>query len=137
MPLHEVETLIKVLENSRNGADFSAAAEAAKRACNILKKAEVASSEVAENLLTQEAEKELFETVQKAEETLHGLSDGYSQTACEQTLSVCATFAAPLAKFFADVMVNAEDANIRQNRLALLSRVRAILTQGMADITKL
>ena len=137
MPLHEAETLIKVLENSRNGADFSAAAEAAKRACNILKKAEVASSEVAENLLTQEAEKELFETVQKAEETLHGLSDGYSQTACEQTLSVCATFAAPLAKFFADVMVNAEDANIRQNRLALLSRVRAILTQGMADITKL
>ena len=137
MPLTEVETLVQVLENSRNGADFASAAEAAKRVCNILKKADVVNAEVAENLLTQEAEKELFDTVQKAEKTLNGLFDGYSRTACEQTLSVCATFAAPLEKFFADVMVNAEDAAIRQNRLALLGCVRAILTQGMADITKL
>ncbi|MBQ7908431.1 MAG: glycine--tRNA ligase subunit beta [Elusimicrobiaceae bacterium] len=138
MPLNDVETLTQVLENSRTGADFAAAAEAAKRVCNILKKAEISDTCVKEDLLQQQAEKELFSTMQKAEGSLSALAgQGQSKAACEQTLSVFATFAAPLAKFFTDVMVNAEDASIRQNRLALLSRVRAILTQGMADITKL
>ena len=46
-------------------------------------------------------------------------------------------FKEPLENFFKDVMVNAEDAAVRQNRLALLARVRRYLTQTVADITKL
>lgn len=137
-PLEQVETLIKVLENSRSGADFAAAAEASKRVCNILKKASVSDNRVEENLLQQEAEKELFKTVQNAESVLNELaSQGQTQNVCEQTLSVCAGFAAPLSKFFTDVMVNVDDTAVRNNRLALLSHVRSILTQGIADISKL
>lgn len=137
-PLEQVETLIKVLENSRSGTDFAAAAEASKRVCNILKKASVSDNRVEENLLQQEAEKELFKTVQNAESVLNELaSQRQTQNVCEQTLFVCAGFAAPLSKFFTDVMVNVDDTAVRNNRLALLSHVRSILTQGIADISKL
>ncbi|MBR2865778.1 MAG: glycine--tRNA ligase subunit beta [Elusimicrobiaceae bacterium] len=138
MPLENVETLIQVLETNRQGESFAAAAEAAKRVCNILKKADITTDKVDASLFQLPAEKELFDAVEKAESIVALFSAGcQSKTECEKTLSVCATFAQPLAKFFADVMVNAEDVSIRQNRLALLARVRKILTQGMADITKL
>ena len=58
----------------------------------------------------------------------------------EEYLRVLKTYDAfkePLENFFKDVMVNAEDAAVRQNRLALLARVRRYLTQTVADITKL
>ena len=83
--------------------------------------------------LLEPAEKELFAALQKAEKELSGpaAEDFRAQ------LRVLASFAAPLARFFTDVMVNAEDTAVRQNRLALLTRVRALFTQGTADITKL
>lgn len=138
MPLQNVETLINVLEKGRGGETFEAAAEAAKRVCNILKKAEPTDGRVNEELLQLPAEKELYAAVRKAEDTVGALSAGcQSEQDCRTTLGVFGAFAAPLAKFFADVMVNAEDEAVRNNRLALLARVRAVLTQGAADITKL
>ncbi len=133
LPLGRVENLVGVLDAERDGADFKAAAEAAKRACNILKKADSSDGKVQESLLLEPAEKELFAALQQAEKEL-------SAPAAEDfraQLRVLASFAAPLARFFTDVMVNAEDTAVRQNRLALLTRVRAVLTRGMADITRL
>ena len=138
MPLANVETLVTALDKNRESDTFKSAAEAAKRVCNILKKAEPVSGRVDEELLQMPAEKELFAAVRKAEDTVGALSAGcQSEQDCARTLGVCGDFAAPLARFFADVMVNAEDENIRHNRLCLLTRVRAVLTQGMADISKL
>ncbi len=133
LPLNRVENLVTVLDAEREGEDFKAAAEAAKRACNILKKADPSDGRVQESLLLEPAEKELFAALQKAEKELSGpaAEDFRAQ------LRVLASFAAPLARFFTDVMVNAEDTAVRQNRLALLTRVRALFTQGTADITKL
>lgn len=138
MPLENVETLMNVLEKGRGTETFDAAAEAAKRVCNILKKADPSDGRVNEELLQADAEKELYAAVRKAEDTVGALSAGcQSERDCQTTLGVFGAFAAPLAKFFADVMVNAEDKAVRENRLALLARVRALLTQGVADITKL
>ena len=138
LPLSSVETLVSTLEENREGEAFKSAAEAAKRVCNILKKADAPQGSVQEQLLELPAEKELFAAVQKAQETLAGLA-GKEQNAAsyQQILHVCGSFASPLAQFFTDVMVNVEDAAVRQNRLALLAQVRAILTQGAVDITKL
>ncbi|MBO7238023.1 MAG: glycine--tRNA ligase subunit beta [Elusimicrobiaceae bacterium] len=131
LPLCEVEKLVTVLEKEHGGADFSAAAEAAKRVCNILKKADIANEKIKENLFELPAEKELFAALTEAEKQLSTTTD------YKKTLAVFGTFAAPLAKFFTDVMVNADDKDVRQNRLALLVRVRQVLTQGLVDISKL
>lgn len=137
MPLKDAQTLIAVLEQEREGEAFAAAAEAAKRTCNILKKAEPSDGDVKEGLLELPAEKDLYAAVKKAKEVLRAMPQRLSEKECRATLDTFASFAAPLAKFFTDVMVNAEDKSVRQNRLALLTRVRAVLTQGAADISKL
>ncbi len=137
MPLKDAQTLIGVLEQERTGEAFAAAAEAAKRTCNILKKADPSDGNVKEELLELPAEKELYCAVKKAEDVLRAMPQRLSEKDCRATLETFASFAAPLAKFFTDVMVNAEEKSVRQNRLALLTRVRAVLTQGAADISKL
>ena len=138
MPLSNVERLIKVLEEERNSEAFKSAAESAKRVCNILKKAPVSDGNVNKALLQLPAEKELFSVVLLAENTVGNLSAGcQSETECKNVLNVCGNFAAPLADFFTDVMVNVEDQALRNNRLALLTRVQTLLTKGLADITKL
>lgn len=138
MPLANVELLLGVLEQERGSERFEAAANSAKRVCNILKKAAPADGQVKEDLFELPAESELFAAVRKAEDTVGVFSAGcQTEEDCRATLSIFGTFAAPLAKFFADVMVNAEDQAIRTNRLALLWRVRQLLTQGLVDISKL
>ena len=131
LPLCEVEKWVAVLEEERGGADFSAAAEAAKRVCNILKKAAACDGEIKESLFELPAEKELFTSLTLSEKELANTTD------YKETLAVLGAFAAPLAKFFTDVMVNVENSAVRQNRLALLARVRAVLTQGLVDISNL
>ena len=53
-----------------------------------------------------------------------------------EALSALAGLRAPVDRFFDDVMVNADDARIRANRLALLARVAAAMN-AVADISKL
>lgn len=138
MPLANIELLLGVLEKERGSEAFIAAAGSAKRVCNILKKADPSDGQVKEDLLSLEAEKQLFDTVKQAENKVAALSAGcQSEQDCIWTLSIFGTFAKPLEKFFADVMVNVEDKAVRENRLALLWRVRRLLTQGLVDISKL
>lgn len=136
--LGQVETIISALEKGRESEAFTSAAEAAKRACNILKKAEVADGQVQESLFELPAEKELYAAILKAEKAVTALpAQNKTGRDCQAALEQYGSLAAPLAKFFTDVMVNAENPAVRQNRLALLARVRALLSGGMADITKL
>ncbi len=138
LPLADVETLVNVLEENRESETFKAAAQAAKRVCNILKKTTPSSADVQASLLQLPAEKELFATVCRAQEELAALAASAGTASYyQQFLHLCAGFAAPLAQFFTDVMVNVDDAALRNNRLALLARVRTVLTEGAADITKL
>ncbi len=138
MPLANIELLLGVLAKEKGSENFVAAAQSAKRVCNILKKADPSDGRVDEKLLTLDAEKELFAVITMTENRIAALSAGcQSEQDCKFTLSAFGKFAAPLAKFFADVMVNVEDAAVRTNRLALLWRVRELLTQGLVDISKL
>ena len=138
MPLPNIELLLGVLEKERGSQDFLTAAASAKRVCNILKKAEPSDGRINEKLLTMEAEKELFAVITLTENRIAALSAGcQSEQDCKWTLSAFGKFGAPLAKFFADVLVNVDDPAVRNNRLALLWRVRALLTQGLVDISKL
>ncbi len=137
LPLTQAEALVGALETVKTGAEFAAVLEAAKRVNNILKKAEVSSAKVQENLLTEPAEKELYQTLKKVQAEISVLPKAHDKQSYLAVLKTYALFKEPLEKFFKEVMVNAEDAAIKNNRLALLSAVRTCLNGTGTDITKL
>ena len=54
----------------------------------------------------------------------------------EGAMRALAELRAPVDKFFDDVTVNADDANLRENRLRLLAEIRAA-TLTVADFSKI
>ena len=138
LPLPQVETLVSALETVKTGEDFALLLEPAKRVCNLLKKAGEVTEQVDEKLLTLPAEKALYDQIHKVDSSL-GCTVNRASTREEylQILKTYSVFREPLENFFKEVMVNAPEAAVRQNRLALLARVRRYLTQTVADITKL
>ncbi len=54
----------------------------------------------------------------------------------EQAMAALATLRAPVDAFFDKVTVNTDDAKLRENRLRLLSRIRAVMNQ-VADFSQI
>lgn len=109
-------------------------AAANKRVGNILKKVkEGIHSKIDVNLLHEPAEKALHQALTgmllQTEETF--LAGDY--TTSLQTLAALKT---PVDTFFDNVMVNAEDESLRNNRLALLAQLQQTMNR-VADISKL
>ncbi|MCF7821310.1 MAG: glycine--tRNA ligase subunit beta [Mariprofundaceae bacterium] len=121
----EVARLLKGFADSETG---QAVAAANKRIANILKKSECASADVNAALLTEDAEKALYAVLEKAE--IDFPDDP------EEQLELLAALREPVDTFFDDVMVMAEDEVVRNNRLALLSRLRGLFLQ-LADVSRL
>ena len=109
-------------------------ADSNKRVANILAKSEVSVADtVDEMLLSEPAEQALYQVVQQAKTAVTPLLETADYTQILQTL---VSLDAPLTQFFADVMVNSEDAALKNNRLALLKQVRALFLT-VADISEL
>ena len=109
-------------------------ADSNKRVANILVKSEVRVADtVDEALLSEPAEQTLYQAVQQAQTAVKPLLETADYTQVLQTL---VSLDAPLSDFFADVMVNSEDAALKNNRLALLKQVRALFL-AVADISEL
>jgi len=109
-------------------------AAANKRISNILKKSESGTGSVQEDLLREPAEQALFERLRSVVAPAvqrHLRSGDYSQA-----LSTLAQLREAVDTFFNDVMVNADDLQVRANRLALLSELHAQMN-CVADISKL
>ncbi|WP_296360050.1 glycine--tRNA ligase subunit beta, partial [uncultured Acidaminococcus sp.] len=97
--------------------------QAFTRVENITKKNRV-EAPISEPLLKEDAEKALFEAVKKAAETVHGrlLSRDFAGV-----LTACDSLSAPINRFFDDVMVMDKDEAVKQNRLALLTKIRSLI----------
>lgn len=109
-------------------------ADSNKRVANILAKSEVSVADtIDEALLSEAAEQTLYQAVQQAQMAVKPLLETADYTQVLQTL---VSLDAPLSGFFADVMVNSEDAALKNNRLALLKQVRALFLT-VADISEL
>ena len=113
-----------------------ALAAANKRIGNILKKAEAEAAveaQVSEQLLHEPAEKALFAAMQQTvpQADAQFLTGDY--TAALQTL---AALRAPVDAFFDDVMVNAEQAELRRNRQGLLKKLHEAMN-SVADLARL
>jgi glycyl-tRNA synthetase beta chain len=113
--------------------EAAALAAANKRISNILKKAQEVDPHVSEVLLQEPAEKNLFAAMQattpKAQE--QWLQGDY--TASLQTL---AALRAPVDAFFEDVMVNADQLDLRLNRQGLLTQLHVAMNR-VADLSRL
>ena len=110
-----------------------ALAAANKRIANILKKAEGADAHVNAALLNETAEKTLYDAMQQVAPKAAAQFEACDYTASLQTL---AALRAPVDAFFDGVMVNAEEADLRLNRLGLLATLHAAMNR-VADLSRL
>jgi glycyl-tRNA synthetase beta chain len=109
-------------------------AAANKRISNILAKVKgEINAEVDPSLLQEPAEIKLSEILASLESTLRPLFDNLDY---ESVLFELAALSEPVDEFFDNVMVMAEDPAIKQNRLAILNRLRNLFLQ-IADVSVL
>jgi len=128
LPMFQHLAVAQLLTGFADSEAGQAVAAANKRIANILKKAGAPSSDVQEKLLVEDAEKTLFVALKAAESSFPEEPSGQ--------LDALATLREPIDTFFDGVMVMAEDETIRANRLALLSRLRALFL-NLADVSRL
>ena len=113
-----------------------ALAAANKRVGNILKKAEVegpVDAHVNPDLLQEKAEQDLYAALQRFVPEANAQFDAGDYTASLQTLAV---LRAPVDAFFDDVMVNAEQMDLRLNRQGLLKSLHEAMNR-VADLSRL
>jgi glycyl-tRNA synthetase beta chain len=109
-------------------------AAANKRVGNILKKAdEPVSAEVDAALFKEPAEAALYEALQATAPKARAALEQGDYTA---SLQVLAALKAPVDAFFESVMVNADDAALKRNRLGLLASLHQAMNQ-VADLSRL
>lgn len=113
--------------------EASALAAANKRIGNILKKVDAVDGHVAINLLKEPAEIALYEAMQicATQANQYFESGDYAQS-----LKSLAALRVPVDAFFDDVMVNAEELDLRLNRLGLLTSLHQAMNR-VADLSKL
>lgn len=109
-------------------------AAANKRVANILRKAgDQSVTTVDQNLLVEPAEKALFATLQSLRERV---VPALAARAYGDAMSELAGTRGVIDQFFDDVMVMAEQEDLRRNRLGLLAEIRE-LYNGVADLSQL
>lgn len=133
MPL-DFDQRIRAVQAFSELSQASMLADSNKRVANILAKSEVSVADtVDEALLSESAEQNLYANVKQAQTVVQPLLEQADYTQVLQTL---ASLDEPLTQFFDQVMVNSEDAALKNNRLALLKQVRALFLT-VADISEL
>ena len=110
-----------------------ALASANKRISNILKKAGEVDAHVNPLLLQEDAEKNLYAAMQKLLPESEAQFQAGDYTASLQTL---AALHSPVDAFFDDVMVNAEEMDLRLNRQGLLKSLHVAMNR-VADLSRL
>jgi glycyl-tRNA synthetase beta chain len=114
--------------------EAAALAAANKRIGNILKKsAEPVVAAVDEGRFVEAAERDLFASLEALAPRAMALFDEGRYT---ESLSTLAGLRAPVDGFFDQVMVNADDAAVRANRLGLLAVLHVAMNR-VADLSRL
>lgn len=108
-------------------------AAANKRIGNILKKSDHAAVSIDTSRLVETAERALSDAVQSARPAFDVLYAANNYSGALQSL---APLKLPVDAFFDGVMVNVDDTKLRENRLALLADLHALMNK-VADLSKL
>ena len=128
-----VETVVKItaLKDFKEHEGFEPLVGTVKRVVNILK--EPVDADVVPERFVHQAEKQLYKELTACEGDLKDPMAARDYTAVLGRLS---RLIAPIDYFFEEVLVLDEDLSVRQNRLAILSRI-ARLFQQLADFSRI
>jgi glycyl-tRNA synthetase beta chain len=135
----ELDRLDDIVQRLEAVQAFAALAESAslaaanKRITNILKKTSVATSTVDAALFQEDAERSLHAAIVRVRPEVDA---AFARGDFTGTLKTLAQLRDDVDAFFNGVMVMAEDAKLRDNRLALLSILHGMMNR-VADISKL
>lgn len=129
----DFDARVRAVSHFRTLDSAEALAAANKRVSNILAKADTAIGEINLTACVEPAEKALAEAVLALRTEVQPLIAQGDYTA---VLDKLANLRAPVDSFFDNVMVNAEDPALRQNRLAILNTLQGLFLQ-VADISLL
>ncbi|EIJ74744.1 glycine--tRNA ligase subunit beta [Haemophilus haemolyticus] len=129
----DFDARVRAVSHFRTLDSAEALAAANKRVSNILAKADAAIGEINLTACVEPAEKVLAEAVLTLRTEVQPLIAQGDYTA---VLDKLANLRAPVDSFFDNVMVNAEDPALRQNRLAILNTLQGLFLQ-VADISVL
>ena len=129
----DFDARVRAVSHFRTLDSAEALAAANKRVSNILAKADAAIGEINLTACVEPAEKALAEAVLALRTEVQPLIAQGDYTA---VLDKLANLRAPVDNFFDNVMVNAEDPALRQNRLAILNTLQDLFLQ-VADISVL
>ena len=124
--LGEVARLLVAVRAFAALPEAPALAAANKRIGNILKKSPEVDAHVSELLLCENAEKSLYASMQDVVPVANARFEAGDYTASLQSL---AALRAPVDAFFDSVMVNAEQTDLRLNRLGLLKSLHAAMNR--------
>ncbi len=129
----EARRRASALQEVREESEFRTLAVAFKRIRNILGGQEVIDAGVDRSLLVEDAEQNLFRSFSDLQSRLPGpLASGEYR----DVLALMATLSGPVERFFDEVMVLAEDQQLRRNRLGLLHQISETFLQ-VADISQI
>ena len=129
----DFDARVRAVSHFRTLDSAEALAAANKRVSNILAKADAAIGEINLTACVEPAEKALAEDVLALRTEVQPL---IAQGDYTTVLDKLANLRAPVDSFFDNVMVNAEDPALRQNRLAILNTLQDLFLQ-VADISVL
>jgi glycyl-tRNA synthetase beta chain len=113
---------LEALSELRGSEDFGSLTQSFKRMGNILRKSagDVADVELEERLLEDGAERALYDAFVALSSSI---DDAIRREDHPAALAAMVQLRKPLATFFDDVMVMAEDLEVRSNRIAMLNRI--------------
>lgn len=130
----DIDMRLRALQSFLALPDAESLAAANKRIANILRKVDADVSGAVETArLVEPAEQQLFQHVISMERSVNSLLARRDYSAA---LAQLATLRPDVDSFFDSVMVMAEDADVRANRLGLLVRLRGMFLQ-IADLSRL
>jgi len=128
----DIGNRVEALQQMKKDVHFESLAVSFKRVVNILRTAEPARG-VDPAVFEHEAERKLHEKHLAIRDRVKELM---LQRMYVQALQLIATVRETVDGFFDNVLVMAEDANVRQNRLALLTEINSLFTD-FADFSKM
>jgi len=126
---------VEALAGLATEGDFLKASKVVERTVNMLKgNKEQLPENVEPSLLAEDLERAVFERYQSSNAAIREAARGRDFR--RATSLYAEAFFAILEQFFEKVFVNAEDLNVRKNRMALLRNVRDLYTREIADLSK-
>ena len=132
--LAEVPQRIEAVRSFRTLPESGSLAAANKRVGNILRKSAAGDSQrVNAHLFVEKAERDLHESIQSVGRKADDL---FEKGDYQGSLTELAALKAPVDAFFDHVMVNADDPQLRANRLALLAALHRAMNR-VADLSRL